>query len=109
MEMDLNQKEHNEYSYNQYILGSAEVVGLMCLRVFVQRDSDLYEKLKPYAMKLGAAFQKVNFLRDLKADYNVLGRTYFPGVDFNQFSQTEKVRNQEEEFILLTSITKNFF
>jgi 15-cis-phytoene synthase len=96
MEMDLNQKEHNENSYNQYILGSAEVVGLMCLRVFVQGNSELYEKLKPYAMKLGAAFQKVNFLRDLKADYSILGRTYFPGVDFNKFSQIEKGRIQNE-------------
>jgi phytoene synthase len=96
MEMDLNQKEHNVDSYNTYILGSAEVVGLMCLRVFVEGDHKLYNKLKPYAMSLGSAFQKVNFLRDLKADYTLLGRTYFPGVDFEQFSQIEKLKIQDE-------------
>jgi phytoene synthase len=96
MEMDLNQKEHNVDSYNTYILGSAEVVGLMCLRVFVEGNHKLYNKLKPYAMSLGSAFQKVNFLRDLKADYTLLGRTYFPGVDFEQFSQIEKLKIQDE-------------
>lgn len=96
MEMDLGQKSHNEETFNQYILGSAEVVGLMCLRVFVEGDSDLYNKLKPYAMSLGSAFQKVNFLRDLKADYQDLGRTYFPGVDFNRFSKVDKERIQQD-------------
>lgn len=96
MEMDLCQKEHDENSYQQYILGSAEVVGLMCLRVFVEGDQEMYSKLKPFAMKLGAAFQKINFLRDLKADYSGLGRTYFPGVDFEKFSQLEKTRIQDE-------------
>ncbi|MDO9188096.1 MAG: phytoene/squalene synthase family protein [Bacteroidia bacterium] len=96
MEMDLIQKEHNVDSYKTYILGSAEVVGLMCLRVFVEGDHELYNKLKPYAMSLGSAFQKVNFLRDLKADYTLLGRTYFPGVDFQQFSQIEKLKIQDE-------------
>lgn len=96
MEMDLIQKEHNVDSYKTYILGSAEVVGLMCLRVFVEGDNELFNKLKPYAMSLGSAFQKVNFLRDLKADYTLLGRTYFPGVDFQQFSQIEKLKIQDE-------------
>lgn len=94
MEMDLEQKQHDENSYKQYILGSAEVVGLMCLRVFVEGNGELYDTLKPYAMKLGSAFQKINFLRDLKADYSVLGRTYFPGVDFEKFSHSDKVQIQ---------------
>ncbi|CAG5017564.1 hypothetical protein DYBT9275_05799 [Dyadobacter sp. CECT 9275] len=96
MEMDLRKTEHNSDSYNQYILGSAEVVGLMCLRVFTEGNNDLYQELKPYAMKLGAAFQKVNFLRDLKADYQELGRTYFPGVNFNHFSAHDKEEIQKE-------------
>lgn len=96
MEMDILQKEHNEASYKQYILGSAEVVGLMCLSIFVEGDNVLYEKLKPFAMSLGSAFQKINFLRDLKDDYNILGRTYFPGVNFNAFSCKEKARIQTE-------------
>lgn len=96
MEMDLGKKEHTQDSYQDYVLGSAEVVGLMCLRVFTENDTALYESLKPYAMKLGAAFQKVNFLRDLKADYQTLGRTYFPGVNFNHFSNSEKAEIQRE-------------
>ncbi|WP_138475893.1 phytoene/squalene synthase family protein [Dyadobacter bucti] len=90
MEMDLRQKDHSTDSYQEYILGSAEVVGLMCLRVFTEGNNQLFDELKPYAMKLGAAFQKVNFLRDLKADYQDLGRTYFPGVNFNNFSNVDK-------------------
>ncbi len=96
MEMDLSKKEHDESSYQAYILGSAEVVGLMCLRVFVEGNDEMYAKLRPFAMKLGAAFQKVNFLRDLKADYNILGRNYFPGVDFEKFSLREKLKIQAE-------------
>lgn len=96
MEMDLLKKEHTQDSYQEYVLGSAEVVGLMCLRVFSENDPALYDSLKPYAMKLGAAFQKVNFLRDLKADYQTLGRTYFPGVNFNHFSNAEKAEIQRE-------------
>ena len=90
METDLNQTMHSKNSYDQYILGSAEVVGLMCLRVFTENDDALYQKLKLPARKLGAAFQKVNFLRDLKNDYESLGRVYFPGVDFTMFSENEK-------------------
>ncbi|MBC7695671.1 MAG: phytoene/squalene synthase family protein [Burkholderiales bacterium] len=96
MEMDLLQTEHDDQSYKNYILGSAEVVGLMCLRVFAEGDDAIYNKLKPYAMSLGSAFQKVNFLRDLKADYTILGRTYFPGVNFEQFSHIEKKRIENE-------------
>jgi len=90
MEMDLQETQHSAGSYSTYILGSAEVVGLMCLRVFTENNGELYEKLKPSAMKLGAAFQKVNFLRDLKNDYEVLGRVYFPKVDLTVFSEKEK-------------------
>lgn len=96
MAMDLDRVEHNAASYQQYILGSAEVVGLMCLRVFTENDTALYDSLKPAAMRLGAAFQKVNFLRDLRADYKELGRSYFPMVDFDRFSEAEKVAIERE-------------
>jgi len=86
MEMDLQKVNYTEEKYQQYILGSAEVVGLMCLRVFTHENRELYDELKPYAMKLGAAFQKVNFLRDLKDDYAILGRSYFPHVNMAQFN-----------------------
>jgi phytoene/squalene synthetase len=90
MELDLEQKNHDEKSYTDYIYGSAEVVGLMCLKVFCEKDVALFERLKPYAKSLGAAFQKVNFLRDLKADTQQLGRMYFPGCDFSNFKHTDK-------------------
>jgi len=90
MEMDLSLKTYDEEGLKQYILGSAEVVGLMCLRVFVKGDHDQYEKLKPLAMSLGSAFQKINFLRDLNADYLHMGRTYFPGLDFEKFDNAKK-------------------
>jgi len=100
MEMDLdsqtNPHTHTRKSYEDYILGSAEVVGLMCLRVFLKGDDTEYQRLKSSAMKLGAAFQKVNFLRDVKADYEELGRTYFPGVDLAQFSLDEKIKIEKE-------------
>jgi len=96
MEMDLNKKFYDRKLYKQYILGSAEVVGLMCLKVFCEGDNKLYESLKYPAMKLGAAFQKVNFLRDLKADNEELGRTYFPGVDMKNFTREDKVRIEKE-------------
>jgi phytoene/squalene synthetase len=85
MEMDLYKDTYREGEYETYILGSAEVVGLMCLSVFVRGDEAQYTALRPEAMKLGSAFQKINFLRDLHADYQDLGRTYFPGVDLNNF------------------------
>jgi len=96
MEMDLEQQEYNDENYSKYIFGSAEVVGLMCLHVFVEGDAELFEKLKPYAMKLGAAFQKVNFLRDVQADNLNLGRTYFPNVDLSNFSPWQKEKIEEE-------------
>lgn len=92
MEMDLRDTEHDQRSYENYILGSAEVVGLMCLRVFCEGDDALYQHLKPSAMKLGSAFQKVNFLRDLKDDHQNLGRTYFPGVDVDCMTCADKRR-----------------
>jgi len=85
MAMDLNPLQYDESKYTEYIYGSAEVVGLMCLCVFVEGDRDLYQRLKPSARSLGAAFQKINFLRDLRADYHELGRVYFPGVDISQW------------------------
>lgn len=96
MEMDLHQLDYNSDLYNEYIYGSAEVVGLMCLQVFTGGDKTEYEALKPYAMKLGSAFQKVNFLRDLKDDYQVLGRTYFPGVEMTVFDNGVKSRIEDE-------------
>lgn len=90
MEMDLEHKSYDKTRYDTYILGSAEVVGLMCLRVFVRGNEAEYERLKAPAMKLGSAFQKINFLRDLKADYQELGRTYFPGIDLKEFSTRVK-------------------
>lgn len=98
MEMDLGDQsaKYNQQSYEAYILGSAEVVGLMCLRVFTKGNDAMYQQLKPSAMKLGAAFQKVNFLRDVKADYEDLGRTYFPNVDLSRFSLEEKLKIEAE-------------
>ena len=90
MESDLTVNEHSKDSYNQYIYGSAEVVGLMCLSVFTENNVELYQQLKQPAMKLGAAFQKINFLRDIKNDYSDLGRMYFPGIDFTSFTETDK-------------------
>jgi phytoene/squalene synthetase len=90
MEMDLKKVAYNQSQYDDYILGSAEVVGLMCLRVFTADAPGLYDELKPYAMRLGAAFQKINFLRDVRDDYVQLGRTYFPGVELTQFNEVQK-------------------
>ncbi|MDX1409199.1 MAG: phytoene/squalene synthase family protein [Saprospiraceae bacterium] len=90
MEMDLRRKQFDRKQYDTYIVGSAEVVGLMCLRVFCEGNSERYDILKHPAMKLGAAFQKINFLRDIKADFEHLGRSYFPGVDIQQMSLEEK-------------------
>jgi phytoene/squalene synthetase len=90
MKMDLNQKAYEQNSFDNYILGSAEVVGLMCLRVFTEGSDLEYLRLKPMAMKLGAAFQKINFLRDLNADYFSLGRAYFPGFDLSNFNEQKK-------------------
>lgn len=96
MEMDLKQELYTPEKYDQYILGSAQVVGLMCLQVFTEGDKIQYEKLKDSAMKLGSAFQKVNFLRDVNADYYMLNRTYFPNVNLSKFSNIEKKQIEEE-------------
>src|SRR3989337_666635 len=80
MEMDLEKKEYQEEEIKEYIAGSPEVVGLMCLRDFCKHNANLYALLSPYARRLGSAFQKINFLRDLNTDYNEMGRTYFPGI-----------------------------
>ena len=101
MAMDLDQDRHGRKSFNEYIYGSAEVVGLMCLTVFIGGDQAEYDRLAPAARRLGAAFQKVNFLRDMQSDYEERGRIYFPGVDFTKFSQVDKERIElevEEDF-----------
>jgi 15-cis-phytoene synthase len=90
MEMDLSQKTYDTRNFNEYIYGSAEAVGLMCLHVFCEGKKEICEKLKFSARSLGAAFQKVNFLRDINADYNGLSRMYFPGCDFNNFTEQDK-------------------
>lgn len=90
MEMDLYKNDYDEAGYKAYILGSAEVVGLMCLKVLVDGSEERYQILKKPAMQLGSAFQKINFLRDLHSDYMKLGRTYFPGVDLNNFNEAVK-------------------
>ena len=96
MEMDLDKATYDSDGYKEYIYGSAEVVGLMCLFIFCQGNNDMYQQLKPYAQSLGAAFQKVNFLRDVKADFQLLSRTYFPGVDFTNFTAAEKRKIEED-------------
>ena len=96
MEMDLTQRAYDKDNFNEYVYGSAEVVGLMCLYVFCEGKKEVYEKLKASARALGAAFQKVNFLRDIKADYNSLSRMYFPGCDFNNFTASDKKQIEED-------------
>ena len=97
MEMDLTKATYTCEGYKEYIYGSAEVVGLMCLYIFCEGNKEMYSQLKPSAQSLGAAFQKVNFLRDVKADYQQLSRTYFPGVDFSNF--TPRMKKQIENDI----------
>jgi len=96
MEMDLTRQVYDSDRYNEYIYGSAEVVGLMCLCIFCEGNKEMYFKLESSARSLGAAFQKVNFLRDVKADYNGLSRTYFPGCDFNNFTSLQKDRIEKD-------------
>lgn len=96
MEMDLHQKKYEQEYYAEYIYGSAEVVGLMCLRVFTEGDELKYNVLKKFAQSLGAAFQKVNFLRDVKSDFEERGRIYFPGVNFNDFTEEMKVQIEKD-------------
>ena len=96
MEEDLHTNTHNQKSYDEYIDGSAEVVGLMCLNIFCKGDQNQYDSLLPYARSLGAAFQKVNFLRDIKSDIEERGRLYFPNIDFNNFSDADKLHIIED-------------
>jgi phytoene synthase len=95
MEMDLSVQEHNNITFDEYIFGSAEAVGLMCLEVFCQGNKQLYNDLKGYAMHLGAAFQKVNFLRDLQADFIGMGRNYFPGLQTQEFDDNSKKKIED--------------
>ena len=90
MKMDLYNRVYDEKTYKNYLYGSAEVVGLMCLKVFCEGNEVLYQNLKGPARALGSGFQKVNFLRDMRSDFNDRGRVYFPGVDFNKFTIEEK-------------------
>jgi phytoene/squalene synthetase len=102
MKSDLNKKQYLSIEeFDEYVYGSADVVGLMCLKVFVKGDKKQYENLKPYAMSLGSAFQKVNFLRDLKADHDGLNRSYFPNLNIDKFDEKSKT-------IILNEINKDF-
>ena len=102
MKWDLNKKQYlNKEEFDEYVYGSADVVGLMCLKVFVKGNQKQYNDLKPYAMSLGSAFQKVNFLRDLKADHDGLNRSYFPNLNIEEF-------DEESKKIILNEIDKDF-
>jgi phytoene/squalene synthetase len=105
MEMDLTKKNYDVDGFEAYILGSAEVVGLMCLRVFCKGNTAMYDTLRPYAMSLGSAFQKINFLRDMNADYIGLGRTYFPQFNIDQFDEDCKKKIEEN---ILQDFNKGF-
>lgn len=96
MALDLEKREYDKAGYEEYIYGSAEVVGLMCLQVFCAGHTHQYEELKPYARSLGAAFQKVNFLRDLRADFEGLDRVYFPGCNFDNFTEVDKLEIERD-------------
>jgi 15-cis-phytoene synthase len=96
MELDLSKKIYSEKEYSEYVYGSAETVGLMCLYVFCEGNRGLYDQLTPPARALGAAFQKVNFLRDIKSDFNGLSRIYFPGCDFSNFTERHKKEIEED-------------
>jgi len=97
MKLDLDKNKYlSKKEFDQYVYGSADVVGLMCLKVFVKGDQQQYEELKPYAMSLGSAFQKVNFLRDLKADHDGLNRSYFPNLNIEKFDESSKQRILKE-------------
>ncbi len=96
MEWDLKRADYDRVGFEQYIVGSAEVVGLMCLKVFVNGDQSEYERLRPFAERLGAAFQKINFLRDIKADFQEMGRSYFPNLDMTSFDEQTKSIIEDE-------------
>ena len=102
MKLDLDKKKYlTKKEFDQYVYGSADVVGLMCLKVFVKGNKNQYNDLRPYAMSLGSAFQKVNFLRDLKADHDGLNRSYFPNLNIDEFDELSKK-------IILDEIDKDF-
>ena len=102
MKLDLDKKKYlTKKEFDQYVYGSADVVGLMCLKVFVKGNKNQYDELRPYAMSLGSAFQKVNFLRDLKADHDGLNRSYFPNLNIDKFDEPSKK-------IILDEIDKDF-
>tara|TARA_B100001059_G_scaffold140889_1_gene140939 strand:- start:512 stop:1351 length:840 start_codon:yes stop_codon:yes gene_type:complete len=102
MKLDLDKKKYlTKKEFDQYVYGSADVVGLMCLKVFVKGNKNQYNDLRPYAMSLGSAFQKVNFLRDLKADHDGLNRSYFPNLNIDKFDEPSKK-------IILDEIDKDF-
>lgn len=96
MEMDLTEQVYDQAAYEKYIYGSAEVIGLMCLMVFCKGDKTQYATLAPAASKLGAAFQKINFLRDIKSDFEERGRTYFPNIDFLNFNNQDKINIEQD-------------
>jgi phytoene/squalene synthetase len=96
MEMDLHYESYSDELYKEYIYGSAEVVGLMCLQIFCEKDKKLFNELAPSACNLGAAFQKINFLRDIKSDFIDRGRTYFPSIDFNHFTEKNKAEIEKD-------------
>ncbi|HVG13025.1 MAG TPA: squalene/phytoene synthase family protein, partial [Flavisolibacter sp.] len=96
MESDLTENKYDRQGYEEYIYGSAEVVGLMCLYVFCEGAHELYDSLRSSARALGAAFQKVNFLRDIKADFNDLSRMYFPGCNFHNFTAGDKLQIERD-------------
>jgi len=101
MRMDLTMKTYTQAEYEKYIYGSAEVIGLMCLKVFCFENEKLYDKLAPSAQALGSAYQKVNFLRDIRVDYHESGRVYFPGLTFETFNDEQKVK-------IIADIKKDF-
>jgi phytoene synthase len=114
MEMDIEKRSYDDCGYREYILGSAEVVGLMCLKIFVEGDEQQYNDLKSSAMKLGSAFQKINFLRDFQADVNELGRQYFPQLQQQTFDSRTKseieadiMKDFEEAFEGIKRLPKN--
>ena len=108
MKQDLYKSSYSKEEYLSYIYGSAGVVGLMCLKIFVEGDEKEYARLKIPAMRLGSAFQKVNFLRDIRNDYETLARSYFPGIDLTNFSSVDKAKIIVENAVSFTSFITNY-
>lgn len=115
MQMDLSVFTHTKESLQTYIFGSAQAVGLMCLKVFCEDNTDIYKKLEPGGMALGAAFQKINFMRDVKNDFFNLKRNYFPNINLNKFDEAQKKRIEEDlerdfqnAFPYILQIPKNY-